>query len=370
MITGCQGQKELPSVLIGMPVALSGPQQETGKEILQGVELAIADVEDTGVAGRKIELLYNDTASKPERARALARRLVAFNKVAAMIGGDPGAADRQIAEICQNWQPRIAMIAPGESSARSPLTKRSFIPLGSDDAARAQALARFAAGELRATTVAILGARPDATEATANEPTAFSTAFTEVFREKGRVILNKAYPRDKEAWDHLVSPWKMEPPGAVLLLGRPDAMADLRQRLHQAGIKDVKFLVASHSEIESDLFSHREALAGAYLATSFSASDPDPAVQDFVKKFQDKYQESPRPLAASGYDAARMLFEAMRQANSTEPAKVSEQLAKMTQFAGVSGPITIDDRGDPKRTVIIVRAEADQWQFQQRMKDE
>jgi branched-chain amino acid transport system substrate-binding protein len=65
-----------------------------------------------------------------------------------------------------------------------------------------------------------------------------------------------------------------------------------------------------------------------------------------------------------------MIFEAMRQANSTEQAKVSEQLAKMTQFAGVSGPITVDDSGNPKRTVIIVRAESDQWQFQQRMKND
>ena len=59
-------------------------------------------------------------------------------------------------------------------------------------------------------------------------------------------------------------------------------------------------------------------------------------------------------LAGLGYDAANVLFDAIKRANSTDGAKVRDAIASTKDFAGITGKITINkDRNADKSAVVL-----------------
>jgi branched-chain amino acid transport system substrate-binding protein len=77
-------------------------------------------------------------------------------------------------------------------------------------------------------------------------------------------------------------------------------------------------------------------------------------VQEFLKKYEEQYKSIPDGLAALGYDAARIVAQAIGRANSVKGADIAAELAKTKDFDGVTGKITIDkDRNAVKPAVIL-----------------
>jgi len=97
-----------------------------------------------------------------------------------------------------------------------------------------------------------------------------------------------------------------------------------------------------------------EAINNSYYSNHYSHQDPSPRVQDFIKKYKDKFGETPDGLAALGYDAARILIEAMRRAKSLGGDAIAAELAATEDFDGVTGKISIDaDRNAVKPAVML-----------------
>jgi len=96
------------------------------------------------------------------------------------------------------------------------------------------------------------------------------------------------------------------------------------------------------------------AIDGCYYSNHYSHEDQNPRVQDFIKKYDGRHQQIPDGLAALGYDAARILFEAMERAESLDGKTLAAELAKTKDFDGVTGSISIDaDRNAVKPAVIL-----------------
>ena len=105
--------------------------------------------------------------------------------------------------------------------------------------------------------------------------------------------------------------------------------------------------------------------------------DPSPRVQEFIAKYEAKFGAKPDGLAALGYDAARILYDAMEKVAAANPDHAAafgdrsavpateekrasarralrDELAKTTNHPGVTGDITIDaDRNATKPLVIV-----------------
>jgi branched-chain amino acid transport system substrate-binding protein len=97
-----------------------------------------------------------------------------------------------------------------------------------------------------------------------------------------------------------------------------------------------------------------EAMNGCYFSNHYSTDDPSPVVQKFVTEYKKRYGGLPDALAALGYDAAKILADAMTRAGSTDGVKVRDALAQTKDFQGVTGSITINkDRNAVKPAVIL-----------------
>ncbi len=90
-----------------------------------------------------------------------------------------------------------------------------------------------------------------------------------------------------------------------------------------------------------------------YFTNHYSSEDTSEAVQAFVKKYTETYgSESLIASAALYYDAIYMLFDAAQKGGGSDTASLVSGMTGMT-FTGVGGTFTLDENGDPEKSVAI-----------------
>jgi branched-chain amino acid transport system substrate-binding protein len=78
-------------------------------------------------------------------------------------------------------------------------------------------------------------------------------------------------------------------------------------------------------------------------------------VQEFIAKYKARNNgQIPDGLAALGYDAARILFEAMERANSVDGKAIAAEMANTKDFDGVTGTISIDAQRNAVKPAVIL----------------
>ena len=95
------------------------------------------------------------------------------------------------------------------------------------------------------------------------------------------------------------------------------------------------------------------------MLTPFAADNQDTAVQNFVKKYQEKYNATPDQFAADGYDAVYTVVAALKQANLTSEDKDnfnSRIVAAMTKIEvkGVTGTMTWNADGNTNKAASAI----------------
>jgi len=83
------------------------------------------------------------------------------------------------------------------------------------------------------------------------------------------------------------------------------------------------------------------------LLCSQAGIPPQAASKKFLDAYKKRFNIDPILYAPFTYDAANLLIEAMKQANSADPAKYLPVLQKI-DFAGATGRISFDEKGDRK----------------------
>lgn len=97
-----------------------------------------------------------------------------------------------------------------------------------------------------------------------------------------------------------------------------------------------------------------DALNNTFFTNHYSSKDTDEKVVKFVEAFKAKYNKEPDAFAALGYDAVQLLVQGIKDANTTEPAKIAEALAKIKDFQGITGKMSIDEQHNPVKAGVII----------------
>ena len=88
-----------------------------------------------------------------------------------------------------------------------------------------------------------------------------------------------------------------------------------------------------------------EAVENVYTSCVFFPDEPRPEVQQFVKGYEEAYQQTPNVFAAVAYDSINLLAHAIQQAGTDRKA-IRDALAQVQDFPGVTGKITFSEAGD------------------------
>ncbi|MDQ3894070.1 MAG: ABC transporter substrate-binding protein, partial [Actinomycetota bacterium] len=133
----------------------------------------------------------------------------------------------------------------------------------------------------------------------------------------------------------------------------PNAVSRLRRRGIRAPV------VATHGlDDRRAVVAHRAALTGSVFLT-FGFPDPGSELDELFERYRALTGHPPSSsVAALGYDAVRVLEEAMVEAGSTEPGVLAATMPGLEAY-GATGTIAYPDGGgrDPSVDVALVRIE-------------
>lgn len=108
-------------------------------------------------------------------------------------------------------------------------------------------------------------------------------------------------------------------------------------------------------------YASAEDLEGCFYDTSFSASNTDESVQQFISDYTEEYGEAPTNFCALGYDAAMTVAAGLEKAEESgaEPGSDEYKQAVIDGIAsgtveGVTGTISYDGTGDPVKSTLII----------------
>ena len=213
------------------------------------------------------------------------------------------------------------------------------------DPFQGQVAAKFALEDLHAKTAAVL----------LDQGNDYVRGLAEFFRDSfeaggGKVVVWETYTGEDNDFSAILSKVKDANPDILYV---PDYYSKVNLIAAQAREKGITATMMGGDGWDSEDLD-RTVTDGAYFTNHYSGDDPRPIVQDWIKKYKDKYGSEPDALATLAYDAANILFTAMEKAGTDDPAKVAAAMESM-EFDVVSGHITYDSKHNPVKPAVILQ---------------
>jgi branched-chain amino acid transport system substrate-binding protein len=346
-LVGCGQQAgDGAEVKIGHAGPLTGGIAHLGKDNENGARLAIdeANAAKITIDGKQVKfaLVAEDDQADPKVGTTVAQKMVDA-KVVGVVGHLNSGVTIPASSIYN--QAGIPMIT---GSATNPkLTeqgyKNVFRVVARDDQ-QGPAVASYLAANNKPKLVAVIDDATAYGEGIANEvEKTLKAANIEVLpREKGT---------DKTTdWKAILTKLRGRNPDAVFYGGMDATGGPLLKQGRELGIKAV---FSFGDGACTDKMKELAGDAAEGLLCSQAGIPPQAASKKFLDAYKAKFNVDPILYSPFTYDAANLLIEAMKKANSTDPKKYLGELQKLG-FTGASGPISFDDKGDRKDAEITM----------------
>jgi branched-chain amino acid transport system substrate-binding protein len=338
---------------IGLIAPLTGDVKTFGESVKNGFLLAIEESNQKGgILNKKIEYVICDDKNDPTEAANAAYKLINQDRVKAIIGSVASKASIPVSEICE--QAKIVMITPTSTNPKVTVKedgtrKRYVFRACFIDPFQGKVAATFALKHLNKKTAAILyDVGNDYVKGLAEY---FKASFEE---GGGQVLLFESYSKDDVDFSALLTKVKQLNPEILFLPDYYTKVGLIAKQARQLGIKSI--LMGGDGWDSPDIIKIAgEAIDGGYFTNHYSPEDPRKEVQEWVKKYQERYGKIPDALATLAYDATNLLLTAISKANSFEPDKIREALENIKEFNTVSGKIVFDENGNPIKDAVIMQ---------------
>src|SRR5689334_646223 len=340
-------------VVIGSVAPLTGGIAHLGKDNENGARLAIeeANAEKIKIGGKEavFELVSFDDQADPKVGTTVAQKLV-DSKVAGVVGHLNSGVTIPASAVYNGANPPIPMIT---GSATNPqLTeqgfKNVFRVVGRDDQ-QGPAIANYLASTAKPKLVAVIDDATAYGEGLANE-------VEKTLAAAGVKVLPREKGTDKTAdWKAVLTKLKGEGPDAVFYGGMDATGGPLLRQGRELGIKAV---FSFGDGACTDKMKELAGDASEGLLCSQAGIPPQAASRKFLDAYKKRFNVDPILYSPFTYDAANLLIEAMKKANSADPAKYLPELQKI-DYAGATGRIAFDakgDRSDAEMTIFTMSA--------------
>ncbi|HWB20845.1 MAG TPA: ABC transporter substrate-binding protein, partial [Phycisphaerales bacterium] len=207
--------------------------------------------------------------------------------------------------------------------------------------------AKFATDNLHLKKAATLYNRAQAYSSGLNQD--FKNAFASM---GGSVVSEQAYSDGDNDFSAQLTAIRESKPDFIYVPGYYTEVVNIARQARNLGITIP--LIGGDGWDSEELKNAGDALNGCYFSNHYSHEDQRPEVQEFVKKYQSRFGKIPDGLAALGYDAARLLFDAMDRAKDLGGKDLAAAIAATKDFPGVTGSITIDQNRNAKKAAVML----------------
>ena len=340
-------------VKIGQSSPLTGPQAHIGKDNDNAVRLAIDEINATKptIGGKPVtfEVMSEDDQADPKTATIVAQRMIDAGIVGVVGHLNSGATIPASKVYSDN---NIPQVSPSATAIK--YTAQGFktaYRVMTNDEQQGKVLGAYAAK---------LGKKV----AIIDDQTAYGQGLAaeveKAAKAAGAEVVAVEHTNDKATdFTAILTSIKGKAPEVIFFGGMDPQAAPIAKQMHQLGMtaqllggdgmQTPKFIELAGADAEGTIAS----IPGLPL-------DKMPKGAEFKQKFEAKYGQI-QLYAPYAYDAAYVMVEAMKRADSTDPAKYLPELAK-TNYSGVTGKIGFDGKGDlTSGPITLYKVQGGKW---------
>jgi branched-chain amino acid transport system substrate-binding protein len=343
----CQPGGGGDKVKIGVFMSMTGDTANFGISSTNGIKMAADEINKAGgINGKQVELDVQDDRSDPSEAATIVTKFVTQDGVNAILGEVASSRSIAAAPIAQNA--KIPMLTP--SSTNPEVTKKGDYIFRSCfiDPVQGAAIAQFAAKTLGKKRAGIMVDRKN--DYSTGLEKVIAATFTKM---GGEMVVTQSYQAGDQDFNAQITSIKGANPDVIFV---PGYYGDVALFAKQARDKGVTVpLVGGDGWDAKQLYDiGGKALNGSYFTNHYSPYDTDPAVVKFVGDYKALYGAIPDALAATAYDAARIMFDAIKRANSLDGKAIRDALAATKDFPGVTGVVTFNADRDAVKPIVMI----------------
>jgi branched-chain amino acid transport system substrate-binding protein len=356
VLVGCgKKQEAAPDELvikIGHVAPVSGQSAHLGKDNENGARMAIDDLNAKAlvIGGKKakFELVAEDDAADPKQGTAVAQKLVDL-KVNGVVGHlNSGTTIPASAIYSAAGIPQISPSATNPKYTRQGF--KTAFRVVADDVHLGGTLGRYAMGELKGKSIAVIDDRTAYGQGVADE---FETGV----KGSGGSVVGREFTTDKATeFSSILSGIKAKNPDIVFFGGMDSVAGPMLRQLKQLGV-NAKFLGGDGictSELAKLAAGSMDDGQVICAEAGGVEGEQKAGMDEFRTRYKAKFNDDVKLYAPYVYDAMMVMVDAMVRANSADPATYLPALAKTEGYKGVTGTISFDEKGDIKNGALTL----------------
>jgi len=329
---------------IAIVVPLSGDVKTFGESTRNAALMAFEEAE-----GVEIEYVLADSKCDAQEAANAANKVIFEDGVQFIIGEVCSSASIPISEIAE--ANHVLQISP---TSTNPAVTVNEDGTTKDYVFRACFLDPFQ-GQVMAALATELGAKKAAVLYDVGND--YVKGLAEYARDSftaqgGEVAVYEAYTKDDTDFSGILGKVAAADVDVIFLPDYYNKVNLIAAQIKEKGIDAL--LIGGDGwdspELQLDL------LEGGYFSNHYSPYEERDVVQNFVTAYRDRYGATPDALAALAYDATRLLIQAIKEANSTDPTVVKDVMENIS-YDGISGVITYDAQHNPVKKAAVMKVE-------------
>jgi len=333
---GPGARKAEAEIRIGAILPLTGGAAQWGVPPRDAATLAVEEINAKGgIKGKKIRLEVEDDKCEPAVGVSAVQKLLATGKPVAILGAVCSSVTLAIAPIAEAQ--KVVLVSPASTNPQITNAGDHIFRVVPTDALRGKVFAEY---------VYSLGHRRVSILYINNEGGAGNQmTFAENFQKLGGNIVSiDAYPQDTRDVRAQLTKIRQQEPEAVIVVSYPD---DTPLVLRQASELKLGVPLFFQTEALDDPAVIQRAGSAAEGATYIlPAKAEGPMVDDFARKYREKFGRAPELYAAEGYDVIRLIDTILANSPDFSADGLKAGLYATKNYQGASGRITFDENGD------------------------
>lgn len=342
VVVSCEKNAGTQPVTIGGILPLSGNSAQYGKFCQEGFQLALGEInKQGGVKGAPLRVIWEDDQAVPSSAAAAMTKLTTVDKVPIVFGSWASSCVLAQAPIAEaNHIPILA-------EAQSPQIRDAgdyIFRIQPDSRLYLRVLAPYACQKLLLKKIAILYLNND-----------YGVDQAAVFKGLveglgSQIVFEEGFPQGAQDFRAVLTKLKAAAPDGVFVPAYAEAGPILKQAA-ELGIK-TQFLGSAPMESPDVVLTAGKAAEGVIYVHHFDPDSNDAKVKEFQKNYQEKNGRAPEGYAALAYDAAYVLADILSKCGASREC-LKNELYKVQNLPGVSGPTSFDDHGDVLKPIVV-----------------
>jgi branched-chain amino acid transport system substrate-binding protein len=351
------GKNNAEEITVGAYLSLSGSDSTFGTDTRDGIELAVEEVNAAGgVKGKKVKVLYEDDKSTTQEASQKVRQLIDRDKVVALLG--EVASSRSLAGGLIANTSHVPMVTPSSTAVEVTKDREWVFRTCFTDDQQGEVAARFVKNEMKKTKVGVFYAAQDT----------YSSGLARSFRDEfkklgGEIVVDKGYQKGETNFRTYLDQLKAANPEIIFVPNYYNEMVLVARQAKEVGLTGTSFVGGDGWDSSNLVEGAGAELEGAYFTNHYAPDVPWPNSKKFTETFRTKYKHDPSSLSAQGYDAARLLFDAIGRASEAKPDAIRKALAETKDFQGATGTMSMDKDRNANKPIVVVQIKEKKFKY-------